>query len=221
MRDLVLPLAAILLLPAALPAQPLSDQEKKDGFLPLFNGKDLDGWSFFDSKEPNWIVENGLLVCTGKGSGWLGTTRDYADFELRLEYRLPPAGNSGVYLRAPTSGHISRQGMEIQLLDDDHPKYAKLNYYQYTGALYHVVAPTQRAVKPAGEWNAMTIRLQGRELIVTLNGKQLVRADLDVYLKDPAIAKEHTGLTRTTGRIGLQNHHDRVEFRNLRVKELK
>jgi hypothetical protein len=212
----------IAVLATAASAQPLSPKEQAEGFVPLFNGKNLDGLALYANKdEPNWIVEDGLLICTGKGSGWIGTTRDYADYELRLEYRLPEAGNSGVYLRAPTMGHISREGMEIQLLDDDHPKYAKLHFYQYTGALYHVQAPGQRASKPAGEWNAMTIRLQGRELTVTLNGKQLYQTNLDVYLKDPAIAKEHTGLTRTTGRIGLQNHHDRVAFRNVRVKELK
>jgi hypothetical protein len=199
-----------------------AESVQPNGFVPLFNGKDLDGWAFFDNKnEINWVVEEGLLVCTGKGGGWLGTTRDYADFELSLEYRLPEAGNSGVYLRAPTSGHISREGMEIQLLDDEHPKYARLNWYQYTGSLYHVLAPGQRAGKPAGQWNAMTIRLVGRELSVTLNGKQLYLTDLDVPLRDPAIAKDHTGLKRTTGRIGLQNHHDRVAFRNIRIKEIK
>jgi hypothetical protein len=194
--------------------------DSADGFTPLFNGKDLTGWKIRASKDENWIVDEGLLVCTGKGSGWIGTEKEYASFELRLEYRLPPAGNSGVYLRAPAEGWISRVGMEIQLLDDDHPKYAKLDFYQYTGALYHVVAPQQRATKPAGQWNDMTIHLEGRRLLVRLNGKQLQNTDLDGCLKDPVVAKEHPGLTRTTGLIGLQNHHDRVEFRNVRVKEL-
>src|SRR5262245_23487758 len=181
--------------------------EVTDGFIPLFNGKDLTGWKIRASKDENWVVDEGLLVCTGKGSGWIGTEKEYANFELRLEYRLPPAGNSGVYLRAPAEGWISRVGMEIQLLDDDHPKYAKLDFYQYTGALYHVVAPQQRATKPAGQWNDMAIRLEGRRLMVRLNGKQLQNTDLDACLKDPVVAKEHPGLTRTTGFIGLQNHH--------------
>src|SRR5207302_10220965 len=103
------------------------------------------------------------IVCSGKGGGWLGTGRDYANFTLRLEYRLTPGGNSGVYLRAPQSGHISRVGMEIQILDDSHPRYAHLDFYQYTGSIYHVVAPTQRAGKPAGQWNAMEIRALGRQ----------------------------------------------------------
>lgn len=191
-----------------------------DGFVPLFNGRDLSSWKVYAGKPDSWAVEDGLLVCTGKGGGWLGTTRDYADFVLRLEYRLLPAGNSGVYLRAPEMGHISRVGMEIQILDDRHPKYAQLDFYQYTGSIYHVVPPTRRAGKPAGEWNTLEVRADGRRVRVELNGVCIVDADLDRELKDPAVAKEHPGLARTTGRLGLQNHSERVEFRRLRVKEL-
>ncbi len=195
---------------------------KEEGFTPLFNGKDLTGWKQYDGKdENNWVVEDGIVVCKGKGGGWLGTMRDYADFALRLEYRLRPAGNSGVYIRAPEKGWISRIGMEIQLLDDFHPSYANIDFYQYTGSIYHVVAPTCRASKKAGEWNALTVRAVGRQVVVILNGKTIVDADLDRCQKDPAVAREHPGLARSTGRIGLQSHTDRVEFRNLRVKEIK
>jgi hypothetical protein len=213
----------LVLLPCLTLGQVINDQEKADGFAPFFNGKDLTGWKILQSKEDkNWIAEDKLIVCTGKGGGWLGTEKEYADFELRLEYKLPPAGNSGIYLRAPDEGQISRVGMEIQILDEDHPQYqGKIQDYQRTGALYHVVAPSQKAIKPAGEWNEMTIRLQGRKLDVFVNGKPVVKTDLDECLKDQAIAKEHPGLTRTKGRIGLQNHSSRVEYRNLRIKELK
>ncbi len=199
----------------------LGGQEKSNGFVSLFNGTDLTGWKTYDSKAENWSVEGGMIVCNGKGGGWLGTERDYADFILRLEYRLKPGGNSGVYIRAPEKGHISRVGMEIQLLDDAHPRYAKLDYYQYTGSIYHVVGPTQRASKPAGQWNQLEIRAIDRNVVVILNGKKILDADLDHCLKDAEVAKEHTGLARKSGRIGLQSHTDRVEFRNLRVKEIK
>ncbi len=213
---------AVLLIPCLfLATQAPGQPQAEEGFVPLCNGKDLTGWQQYASKEKVWIVEDGLVVCTGRGGGWLGTNRDFADFELRLEYRLTPGGNSGVYIRAPEQGHISRVGMEIQILDDHHPRYAKLDFYQYTGSVYHVVAPNRRAGKPAGQWNEMHIRAKGREIVVVLNGKKIVDANLERWLQDPAVAKEHPGLARAAGRIGLQSHTDRVEFRNLRIKEIK
>jgi hypothetical protein len=209
-------IAALTALVLWLPATVDDNQEK--GFQPLFNGKDLTGWKVYAGKEKQWTVEEDRIVCLGSGGGWLGTERDYGDFELRLEYRLKPGGNSGVYLRAPETGHISRVGMEIQILDDNHPSYAKLDFYQYTGALYHVQAPNRRTGKPAGQWNSMTIRLTGPGLVVTLNGAKILEADLERCRQDPAVAKEHPGLSRARGRIGLQSHTDRVEFRNVRIK---
>jgi hypothetical protein len=216
-------LAIIVVLLGTMPcaAQVVDDKEKADGFVPLFNGKDLAGWKVIDAKKDVWKAEEGLIICGGDNGGWLGTDKEYANFVLRLDYRLKSAGNSGVYLRAPDTGWISRVGMEVQILDDFDPKYAKLDFYQYTGSIYHVVAPTQRASKPAGEWNSLEVRADGRQVVVVLNGKKIVDADLDRCVKDAATAKEHPGLTRTAGKIGLQSHTDRVEFRNLRVKELK
>jgi hypothetical protein len=203
-------------------AQVVENTEKAEGFVALFNGKDLDGWKRYDVKNDVWSAAEGMIVCTGKaGGGWLGTNRDYANFEIRLEYRLSPGGNSGVYIRAPQKGWISRVGMEIQILDDFHANYAKLEPYQYTGSIYHVVGPSKRVTKKAGEWNKLTIRADGKQVVVILNGTKIVDADLDRYLKDPKVAKEHPGLARKTGRIGLQSHTDRVEYRNLRIKELK
>jgi hypothetical protein len=216
-----LTLPALLAAASVVLAQPVEDKEKAEGFVPLFNGKDLAGWRSYAGKAEVWKAEDGLLVCSGEGGGWLGTERDYADFVLRLEYRLLPGGNSGVYLRAPEKGHISRVGMEIQILDDDHPRYKGLDYYQYAGSLYHVVPPKRRAGKPAGQWNALEIRCEGRHLVVVLNGVKVVDEDLDRLREDKEVAKEHPGLARTTGRLGLQNHSERVEFRRLRIKELK
>jgi hypothetical protein len=196
-------------------------KDKNEAFVPLFNGKDLSGWKQLASTKDAWAIEDGIVVCKGGGGGWLGTEREYADFILRLEYKLTPGGNSGVYIRAPEEGRISRTGMEIQILDDNDPKYAKLNFYQYTGAIYEVAAPKRRASKPAGEWNAMEIRAVKREVTVTLNGKLIQDADLDFCLRDEIVAKEHPGLKRTTGKIGLQSHSERVEFKNVRIQEVK
>src|SRR5262245_43017061 len=222
MRQGIGGLLLLLLVPLLSHAQLVDDKEKSDGFVPLFNGQDLAGWKNYDAKKKDiWTVEKGLIVCLGDGGGWLGTEKDYANYVLRLEFRVSPGGNSGVYLRAPETGWISRVGMAIQILDDAHKNYEKVQRWQNTGAIYHVVAPKELAGKPAGEWNTMEIRAEKRRIVVILNGKQIVDADLDDCLKDEKIAQEHPGLKRTTGKIGLQSHTDRVEFRNLRVKEIK
>jgi hypothetical protein len=218
-KPIYLALAWILF--ACVPGLVLGQRAPSKEFIPLFNGTDLTGWKQHDSKKNVWKVENGLLVCTGDGGGWLGTDRDYADFELRLQYRLVAGGNSGVYIRAPETGWISRLGMEIQILDDFHPNYARADFYQYTGSIYHVVPPTRRASRPAGQWNSMTIRAVGPQVQVILNGARIVDADLDRCRKDTAVAKEHPGLARTTGKIGLQSHTDRVEFRKIQIREIR
>src|SRR5205823_3091088 len=160
-------------------------------------------------------VEGGNLVSVGEGGGWLGTEREHADFVLRLECRLSPGSNSGVYLRAPAdTSHISRTGMEVQLLDDPHPRYKDLKPWQYTGAIYHVAPPERGHLKPTGEWNALEVRAEGPHVVVVLNGAKVVDDRLD---RHPELEAEHTGLRRKAGRIGLQSHDGRVEFRKIRI----
>jgi hypothetical protein len=117
----------------------------------LFNGKDLSGWKAIDGPISSWKVEDGLLYCSGGGGGWLSTADQYANFEVELEFRVPPGGNSGVFLRAPHEGNPAFAGMEIQVLDDRAPEYSALQPFQYCGSLYGVAAPKSRASKPAGE----------------------------------------------------------------------
>ena len=198
----------------------VNDKDKAEGFVPLFNGKDLSGWKHFAGKGEVWSASGGRIVCSGKGGGWLGTDRDYDNFVLRLDYKLAPAGNSGVYIRAPQTGHISRAGMEIQRARRQPPALRQDRLLP----VYRRYLPCRGAMrcagKPGGQWNAIEIRAQGRQVVVVLNGVKIVDADLDRCLRDPAVAREHTGLKRTGGRIGLQSHTDRVEFRNLRLKVL-
>src|SRR4051794_24864459 len=189
-----------------------------EGVVALFDGRTLSGWTRFGGRAGTWGVEDGLLVSFGTGGGWIGTERPYADFVLRLEVPVTPGGNSGVYLRAPAdTSHISRTGLEIQLLDDEHPRYRALQPWQYTGSIYHVAAARRGHLEPAGRWNALEVRAEGPRLVVRLNGATVVDDRLDAH---PELAEEHTGLKRTGGRIGLQSHNGRVEFRDLRIKEL-
>ena len=132
-----------------------------------------------------------------------------------MEYKVPKHGNSGVALRSPTKGDPAYVGMEIQILDD--ADYKDLQPWQHTGSIYGVVAPSKQVTKPVGEWNAMRIVAKGRQIMVEVNGTKVVDANLDDH-KDKN--KEHPGLLREKGHLGLQSHDGRVEFRNLYVKPL-
>jgi len=185
----------------------------------------LIGWQQIDGEEGTWRYEpagslepgDGVLCTEGETGGWLATLRKYDDFELSLEFRVPPGGNSGVFLRAPLEGNPAYNGMEIQILDDRAEQWRDLEPYQYTGSLYDVQAPSERASKRAGQWQRMVIVARGPRIQVSLNGREIVNADVTNY---PHKVDTHPGLTRREGYIGLQNHGSRVEFRNIRIHEL-
>ena len=108
--------------------------------------------------------------------------------------------------------------MEIQILDNR--GYNKtLRATQYHGSLYDVAAARRGALLPSGQWNRQEIRCRGRRIVVTVNDIPILDADLG-EIRDPVVLDKHPGLLRTTGHIGLLGHGDRVEFRNLSVKEL-
>ena len=195
---------------------------EEDGFTPLFNGKDLAGWVYGGKEKAGkgYQVENGVLFCTEKDGGKLMTEKEYGDFAFRFEFKLEPNSNNGVGIRAPLEGDAAYAGMEIQILDDSGSDYKRLRPSQYHGSIYDVVAAKRGALKPAGEWNTEEIIAKCRQITVKLNGTTIVDANLD-DIKDPAVLKKHPGLARTKGHIGLLGHGTRVEFRNLRVKELK
>ena len=130
---------------------------------------------------------------------------------------MPAGGNSGVFLRAPHSGNPAFAGMEVQILDDADPQYANLQPFQYCGSVYGIAAPKSRASKKPGDWQTMRITCNGRRVQVELNGTPIVDANLDDH-KDAE--KEHPGITRATGYVGLQNHGTRLDFKNIRLREL-
>ena len=207
---------------------------QEEGFTPLFNGRDLTGWVYGTRRgAPNktgegYQVDNGVLFTTKENGGNLFTEKEYADFILRFEFKLTPNANNGIAIRAPLEGDAAYVGMEIQVLDDSGSQYANLLPGQYHGSIYRVVAAKRGFQKPVGEWNAEEIRAQGRRITVILNGATIVDANLD-DVKDEAVLAKHRdmskpegsrGIANTRGHIGLLGHGTRVEFRNLRIKEL-
>jgi hypothetical protein len=221
--SLALVLASLLGVAASFAAD---DAKKEEGFTPLFNGKDTTGWVYGGTKEApaksgkGYQVNGGVLFCTKEDGGNLYTEKEYANFVLRFEFKLEPNSNNGVGIRAPLQGDAAYQGIELQVLDDSGSDYQTLQPYQYHGSVYGCVAAKRGSQKPVGEWNTQEVVVDGRHIKVTLNGDVIVDTNLD-DVKDPEVLKAHPGLARTTGHIGFLGHGTRVEFRNIRLKELK
>jgi hypothetical protein len=201
------------MLSAAIAAAAADGKSKR-----LFNGKNLDGWQGMGGPTTNWAIKDGVLSCTGKkGSQWIATMDEYADFELRLEFKISKNGNSGVFIRAPKDGAPWVAGLEIQVLDDFGDKWKNLKPTQYTGSIYAIQPSSKRATKKAGQWQTMRIFCEGAKCDVWLNGEHVVKGNLSELAK----TNQQPGLKRKTGFIGLQNHSSPVFYRNLRVKRLR
>ena len=199
----------------AAAAADLSKEEIKERFVSLFDGKTLEGWQ---GATDGYVPDSGVLVC--KKGGNLMTTKEYADFIFRFEFKLEPGGNNGVGIRTPLEGNPAYLGMEIQILDDSTDRSGRLKPFQYHGSIYGVVPAKRGHQKPHGEWNSEEIMCQGSRVKVTLNGAVIVDADLNEIGEATMDGHAHPGLKREKGYLGFLGHGSRVEFRNLRIKEL-
>jgi len=208
-------LLAVAMQQAAGRAGEAAAKEKADGFVVLFNGKNLEGWI---GSTKGYIAEDGVLACLPKGGGNLLSARQYSDFILRFEFKLPPGGNNGLAIRTPPSGNPAYAGMELQILDNTAKRYARLAPYQYHGSIYGVVPAQRGYLKPVGEWNSQEVIARGSYIRVNLNGKPIVNANIDGL--ESLDGKKHPGLKRAKGHVGFMGHGARVEFRNIRIKEL-
>ena len=209
-------------------------QKAEPGFTSLFNGTDLTGWVYGRRGErenksgKGYQIENGVLFFTKEDGGNLYTEKEYADFVFRFEFKLTENANNGIGIRAPLEGDAAYVGMEIQVLDDSGSQYTKLQPAQYHGSVYQMFPAKRGFQKPVGEWNSEEITAHGRRITVVLNGTTIVDANLD-DVKDPEMLRTHRDLTKpegsrgianTKGHIGFLGHGTRVEFRNIRIKEL-
>ena len=214
----VLLVATAIVMLQAVPVAPRAE-EPAGTFTPLFNGKDLTGWQ---GDLNGYEVVDGEIRCKKGAGGGLLTTREFADCVLAFDFRLTPGANNGLAIRSPTTGDPAFEGMELQILDDGHPKYADLQPWQTHGSIYGVVAAARDCLKPAGEWNTEEVTVVGSNVKVVVNGKTIVDADIAPYRDGKATpdGKPHPGLARTQGRIGFLGHGDEVHFRNVRIREL-
>lgn len=198
----------------------LAANKAEPGFTPIFDGSTLSGWKLVGGKNEGYVVQQGAIVCPKTGGGNLFTEKEYDNFVLRFEFKLSENGNNGVGIRAPLGGDAAYMGMEIQVLDDNGPEYkGKLEPWQYHGSVYNIAPAKQGSLKPTGQWNFEEIVADGRHIQVTVNGKVIVDTNLN-DVRDQKTIEKHPGMFRDTGHIGFLGHGTRVEFRNLRVKEL-
>ena len=186
-------------------------------FETLFNGENLDGWA---GAVENYQVVDGALVCKPDKGGVLHTEKEYGDFVVRLEFKLPEGGNSGLAIRYPGSGDTAYVGMcEIQVLDDTAAKYAELDARQYSGSAYGMVAAKRGFLRPTGEWNMQEVTVVGSTIRVELNGTVILDCDLAVVTKYMA-DRPHPGKDRVRGFFGFAGHNSPVAFRNISIKRL-
>jgi Domain of Unknown Function (DUF1080) len=198
----------------------LTEAERTDGFVALFNGRTLDGWV---GNTIGYRVEDGAIVFDPKATDRsnLYTAREYEDFQFRFEFQLTPGANSGVGIRAPREGDAAYAGMEIQVLDDDAPMYATLQPYQYHGSVYGIMPAKRGFLRPVGEWNTEEILVRGSRIRVTLNGTVIVDGDLAEAARGGTMARRpHPGMDRAGGHIGWLSHDSVVRFRNIRIRDL-
>jgi hypothetical protein len=219
----------------ALATAPSLGLAQDAGFTALFNGKDLTGWVYGlrgngaeNKTGRGYQVDNGVLFTTKEDGGNLFTEKEYSDFVLRFEFKLTENANNGIGIRAPLKGDAAYVAMEIQVLDDSGSQYTKLQPAQYHGSVYQMFPAKRGFQKPVGEWNSEEITVKGRQITVKLNGATIVDANLD-DVKDEGVLAKHRdlskpegsrGIANTKGHIGLLGHGTRVEFRNIRIKEL-
>ena len=189
-------------------------------FTPLFDGKSLDDWVVKgepgqEAPQGEWLAKDGVLTAK-PGHSWLSTGKMYGNFTLRLQWRVPENGNSGVFIHVPDLKPGEQpyvQGIEIQVLDDAGPEYkGKLQPWQYAGSIYGAVAAENSGYTGKGEWNTFEITSRGSSIEFVMNGNKVAVADAE---------KVETLKSRPRrGYIGLQNHGTPVEYQKVEIKML-
>lgn len=229
-------LALLVLLPALFPQEPntLTEAEKKDGWKLLFDGRSTDGWRGYrmDRMPPGWKAEDGVLARVAGGAGGKGagggddivTADEYDNFDLTLEWKIRTKGNSGVLFRVTEQSATSwHEAIEMQVLDNG--PWPNRSKKELAGAAYDMVAPSRDVTRPVGEWNRARLLADGNRIEHWLNGEKLVEYEIgsddwnqrlaaSKFKDKPLYAKARKG------RICLQDHSDRIEYRNLKIRPL-
>jgi len=207
----------------------LTAAEKKAGWKLLFDGKDLKGWRVYHKKDvsPEWQVQDGAIALTKGGAGDLMTVDEFGDFELSIDWKISPKGNSGViYLVKEVEGQPNtyNTGPEMQVLDNDGHADGKFPSHR-AGAIYDLVVPKEGAVKPVGQWNQAKVIVHKGHIEHWLNGVKVAESSYGDDAWRAMVAKSKFGVMpyfgrAATGHIALQDHGNQVWYRNVKIRKL-
>jgi hypothetical protein len=204
----------------------LTEAEKKDGWLLLFDGRTTSGWMNSDRSAPRTSVRDGALNPHKAGHYMLVHTQQWSNFLLTLDFKISKGCNSGIFVRTasltPRPGKdVGFNGIEIAIDD------AAGAGYHDTGAIYDLAKPARNATKPAGEWNHIEITCEKNNITVVLNGERVTGVDLGQFAepnrrpdgsshKFDVAYKDHP----QQGYIGLQDHGSPCWFKNIKLRPL-
>lgn len=170
------------------------------------------------TKMPFELVDG--VVRGGKGSYYY-SEKEFADYKMAFKFKLRAGANNGLLVRYPGQGDGAYAGLcELQILDNAHPKYAKLDQRQYHGSAYGMQAAHKDALNPIDEWNHQIVTVKGRQIIVELNGYEILNVDLS-KVKEFMGNKPHPGFDRKKGYVGFAGHNQPfVDFKDIRIQDL-
>jgi hypothetical protein len=217
----------------------LTEEEKSQGWELLFDGSTLNGWKRYnrDTVGPLWSVQDGTIVCDGTGlgegsgkhGGSLMTTRQFGNFELVVDWKVSPGGNSGILyhvIEKPEYAQDYHTGPEYQVMDDSGWKGDPLKPAQLAGSNYDMFeAPAGKKLNPAGEWNTARIIYKDGHVEHWLNGEKTVdfeegSPDFEARYKKSKWV-DYPGWNKSkTGAISLQDHGAPVYYRNIKIRSL-
>ena len=204
----------------------LTAAERAAGWRLLFDGTTTEGWRGYrrDAMPAGWRVEAGALTRVAAG-GDIITRDQFGDFELELEWQVEPGGNSGIFYRATEDEDaIWQTAPEMQVLDDAaHPD--GRSPLTSAGALYALYPAPPGIVRPAGEWNSVRLIARGPHVEHWLNGVKVVDVEIgspdwEARIRQSKFSTVPRFGRNASGHIGLQDHGDRVAFRNIKIRVL-
>lgn len=191
------------------------------GYKKIFNGKNLDGWA---GPLEAVNVQDGALVWQEKKGGTIYWNHELSDFNARVMFKVPKAGNNGLAIRYPGTGDVAYAGMcELQILDDNYEinKPAHIEPQQAHGSAYGMVAAARGYQHPLGEWNFEEVTIKGSMIKVELNGTVILDTDLSkATINEKVLKKPQIGRDRKSGFFGFAGHNDPVQFKDVEIREL-